>query len=162
MDYFKIAHILHLFPSESEPITGSDMYLLLSSVVANCINTTFGVRHVDCAGMPAPRPLITSNLMQRCGLYRQVCRPWADFCWCYAKKKKNPRGSWYFHKVYVGWKEQYSNARCYLKSVNHNVAHNPAYPARKINGVNGRHCSSSIHPYFPFYQKFVRNSQSCC
>jgi len=50
------------------------MYLLLSSFVSNCINTACGVRHVDCAGLPAPRPLINSNLMQRCGLYRQVCR----------------------------------------------------------------------------------------
>jgi len=80
MDYFKIAHMLDLFPSKRQPITDSDMYLLLSSVVTNCINTAFGVSHVDCTGMPAPRPLITSNLMQRWGLYRQVCRTWADFC----------------------------------------------------------------------------------
>jgi len=78
--------MLHLFPSKTEPITDSDMYFVLSSVVTNCINTAFGVCHVDCAGVPAPRPLITSNLMQRRGLHRQMCRTWADFCLCYAQK----------------------------------------------------------------------------
>jgi len=53
MDYFKIAHMLHLFPSKRQPMTGSDMSLPLSSIVTNCINTAFGVRHVDCAGAPA-------------------------------------------------------------------------------------------------------------